>query len=425
MSNRHLHPWVFMVLILPFGIMSGYLTVTIGWQLKQAGISVEAIAGLIAISYIPHTWKFAWAPIADTTLTRKTWYVIACLLSAAGIVTTGLVPPDAANVPLLTGIVLASNFAVTFVAMSTESMMAYGVPDEAKGRVGGWFQAGNLGGAGLGGGAGLWLAQHWSLHAGAGLVLGAACALCCLVLPLLSEPATHRHEGGLGASLLDVGRDLWRLASGRIGFVALFLCFLPIGSGAAAGLWSAVAGDWGASADTVALVTGVLAGLLSAAGCLLGGWICDRMDRKQAYLLFGVLQATCAVAMGVLPHTEAMYVVMTSLYAVIMGLTYAGFTAFVLEAMGLGAAATKYSLFASLSNTPIAYMTSIDGWAHGRFGPAGMLFTEAVVGLTGLALFLVVRAIVGRGLLGASRLHGGNAPDPAAATPSGQPAPGD
>ena len=33
-------------------------------------------------------------------------------------------------------------------------------PDDEKGRAGGWSQAGNLRGAGLGGGAGLWLAQH-------------------------------------------------------------------------------------------------------------------------------------------------------------------------------------------------------------------------------------------------------------------------
>lgn len=408
MLARPTPPWVFMLLILPFGIMSGYLTVTIGWQLARAGIGVEAIAGLVAASFIPHTWKFAWAPIADTTLTRKAWYVIATLVSAAGIVTIGLVPPDAANLGLLTGVVVASNFAVTFVAMATESLMAYGVPEAEKGRVGGWFQAGNLGGAGLGGGAGLWLAQHWSLHAGAGLVLGSACALCCLVLPMVAEPRAGKHPGGLGASLADVMRDLVHLARGRRGFTALFLCFLPIGSGAAAGLWSAVAADWRASANTVALVTGVFAGVLSAGGCILGGWICDRMDRKQAYLLFGVLQAGCAVAMGLLPRTEAMYVLMTSLYAVVTGLTYAGFTAFVLEAMGLGAAATKYSLFASLSNTPIAYMTSIDGWAHGRFGPSGMVFTEAAVGMLGLALFLGVRAAVDRGRLGASRLRAGD-----------------
>ena len=91
-----------------------------------------------------------------------------------------------------------------------------------------------------------------------------------------------------------------------------------------------------------------------------------------------------------------MYVLFTLLYALITGLTYAGFTAFVLEAMGLGAAATKYNVYASLSNTPIYYMTTIDGWAHTRWGPGGMLRTEAAFGMAGLLCFLGILALIGR-----------------------------
>ena len=134
-----------------------------------------------------------------------------------------------------------------------------------------------------------------------------------------------------------------------------------------------MAGDWHASAETVALVTGVIGGLLSAVGCLAGGWICDRMDRKNAYVIYGGLQAVCAIGMAFAPRTPWAYIVFTSLYAVITGLTYAGFTAFVLEAMGTGAAATKYNVFASISNAPIYFMTLTDGWAHTRWGAGGML----------------------------------------------------
>ncbi len=74
---RHPHPAVYMVLIVPFGAMAGYLSVAVAYLLTQAGISVAQTAGLIAIGFIPHTWKFLWAPIADTTLTRKKWYLIA------------------------------------------------------------------------------------------------------------------------------------------------------------------------------------------------------------------------------------------------------------------------------------------------------------------------------------------------------------
>ena len=120
------------------------------------------------------------------------------------------------------------------------------------------------------------------------------------------------------------------------------------------------------------------------------------MNRQWAYALFGVAMALCSIAMALAPHTESAYVTFTLLYALIQGLTYAGFSAFVLEAMGLGAAATKYNVFASLSNFPIMYMTSIDGWAHGRWGASGMLLTEAAFGGLGLILFTVVFTVVKR-----------------------------
>jgi MFS family permease len=190
--------------------------------------------------------------------------------------------------------------------------------------------------------------------------------------------------------LVAVLKDVWQVARARAGILALLICFLPIGTGAAANLWSAVAADWHASAGTVALVTGVLAGLVSALGCLLGGYGSDRMDRKTAYALYGLLMAMCTVAMAVAPRTETMYVVFTLMYAFIQGLTYAGFTAVVLEAIGLGAAATKYNLYASLSNMPIAYMTLVDGWAHTRWGAAGLLEAEAAIGVLGIIVFVAI-----------------------------------
>ncbi len=382
-----------MVLILPFGVMSGYLTVAVAYLLTKSGVPIGQIAGLIALAFLPHTWKFLWAPIADTTLTRKGWYVIGCVTSAIGIWATGAIPATPSGLAVLSVVVVISNFAVTLVGMATESLMAYDTPEDEKGRAGGWFQAGNLGGAGLGGGAGLWMAQHLGAPWMAGAILGAVCLLCCLALIFVTEPeASHRHEN-LARSIASVGKDLWSVATARTGALALVLCFLPIGSGAASGLWSAVAADWKASANVVALVTGVVNGLVSAVGCVLGGWICDRMNRRSAYAVFGVLQALCAVAMALAPRTVSMYVVFTLVYALITGLTYAGFSAFVLEAMGKGAAATKYSLYASLSNMPIAYMTTIDGWAHGKWGAGGMLYAEALFALLGLIVFGVILSI--------------------------------
>jgi PAT family beta-lactamase induction signal transducer AmpG len=390
------HPVVFLILILPFGVMSGYLTVTVVYLLTQAGVPVDESAAVVAISYIPHSWKFFWAPLADTTLSRRTWYLLAALVSAVGIYATGAVPAEAASLPLLTAVVLISNFAVTFLAMSVESLMAYGAPDKAKGRAAGWFQAGNLGGFGLGGGAGLWMAENLQAPWIAGAVLSVASLLCCAALAFVGEPRRAARPDKYYRTLALVVKDLWLVVRSRRGFLGLLICFLPIGTGAASNLWSAVAGDWHASAETVALVTGVLSGIVSAAGCLVGGYACDRMDRKTAYALFGLLMAGCAVAMAIAPRSEPMYAAFTLIYAFMNGLAYAGFSAIALEAIGLGAAATKYNLFASLSNIPIGYMTAVDGWAAARWGPGGMLYAEAAIGVLALLFFVVVASLSAR-----------------------------
>src|SRR5438552_5316051 len=101
MQARHAHPSVFLFLILPFGVMSGYLTVSLAFVLSKAGVPVAGIAALIALSFVPHTWKFLWAPLVDTTLTRKGWYLIASGVSAIGLATMGLLPATRAMLSLI------------------------------------------------------------------------------------------------------------------------------------------------------------------------------------------------------------------------------------------------------------------------------------------------------------------------------------
>jgi hypothetical protein len=79
-------PWIFMVLIVPFGLVGGFLGVALAYELKQAGISAAAIAGLIALSYVPNTWKFLWAPLVDLSWTRRHWYLASTLVTGLGMV---------------------------------------------------------------------------------------------------------------------------------------------------------------------------------------------------------------------------------------------------------------------------------------------------------------------------------------------------
>jgi len=392
---RPRHPATFLALILPFGINSGYVLVTLAWLLAHHGVSTADIGELIAVSYLPHTFKVLWAPVIDTTLSNRAWYWIANVVTGGLMIVSGLVPMDTASLPLLEVIVFAFNVSATFVGMSVESLMAYGAADEEKGRVGGWFQAGNLGGQGVGGGLGLWLAQYFDAPWVAGVVLGAASLACALALRRIDAPS-RQARADYKAAFVDLVRDVWTVLRSRPGVLAVLLMFLPIGSGAASNLWSAVADDWHASVQTVELVTGLLGGLVSAAGCLAGGYVCDRVERRTSYAAFGILMAACALGMAAAPRTESAFVVFTMIYAFIVGLSYAGFSAVVLEAIGQGAAATKYNLFASLSNIPIAWMTYVEGVAHTRYGTAALLLVDAAAAGLALVAFAAIAAATRR-----------------------------
>ena len=293
-------------------------------------------------------------------------------------------------------IVFLASLANTVIAMATENLIAQDVPNELKGRAGGWLQAGNLGGFGVGGGAGIWLAERMPEPWISGAIIAIICLLCGLGLLLLKEPVPFKKEENYLKTLSTLGKDIWNLIKSRAGFLVMVLCFLPIGSGAASNLWSSISKDWNASPDAVALAVGVVGGVSSAVGCLLGGWICDLMDRKKAYVLFGLLEGVCALSMAFTPRTQLMFVIWTSVYAVTIGLAFAGFSAFVLEAIGKIGAATKYNVFAALSNIPIYLMIFVDEWAHTKWSATGMLIAETIMPVLGAILFISIYVLVNR-----------------------------
>lgn len=150
----------------------------------------------------------------------------------------------------------------------------------------------------------------------------------------------------------------------------------------------------GADEKTVALVNGVLNGVLSVVGCLVAGEICSRVNSKAVYAGVGLLLAGVAVMMAIAPQTQANFVVFSLIYVFVVSMSYTAFTGFVLDTIGKGAAATKYNAFASLSNMPITYMGLVLAWAQTKWGEHGMLYTDAAAGVVGLLLLGVGAALL-------------------------------
>lgn len=378
------NPLTYFFLVLPYGIAQGFCSVTLPFVLVRHGYSVAVAAAIVALGLSANIWRFLGAPVVDLSLSLRRWYLLGLVACFVPLVGLGLTPIRSDTAVLLTLAVFLSQVGAQFVVIPVGGFIAHTVREEEKGRAAGWFQAGNLGGTGLGGGAGVWIASHYSFFA-ASLVL--ACALLLSGFALRFVPDVSPFHGETVTNRLRaMGREMLDLMRTAVGLITILLVTSPIGSGAMNNLWSAVAPDWHSDANTVALVTGILNGIVSAFGCVAGGWIVDRVGRWWAYFGSGILLALVAIAMAVAARNSAAFSTWVLCYAFACGIAYAAFSAVCLFAIGRGAASTKYALLSSFGNLPVIYVTALDGWAHDRYRSAGMLYFEAAIGLAAVLL---------------------------------------
>src|SRR2546430_12529275 len=156
------HPFVFFFLVLPYGISSGFVSITLPFILTRAGFSVAMAASIVAIGVSANLWRFLWGPVADLTLTVRRWYFIGLATAAGTLLILGFIPLRRSEVGILMAVVFVSQVAGTLIVLPVGGLMAHTVAEEAKGRAAGWYQAGNLGGNGIGGGVGGWRGRHFS-----------------------------------------------------------------------------------------------------------------------------------------------------------------------------------------------------------------------------------------------------------------------
>ena len=387
------HPLSYFLLILPYGASFGYVSVALPYLAKQHGVSTEAIAGVISAALVPHGIKFLWAPLVDTTLSKRAWYVIALAMVILGTIASSAMPITPTTMGALTAVVVASQVGLTLMGMACENFLAFNVPDAGKGRATGWYQAGALLGTGVGGGLALKLAEVVPQPWMTGAIVGALMLFAAAPLPFLREPPiTHTLLG----SMQQLLRDLWSMVRSRSGLLGIFVSLSPVGAGAASNFFAPMSAGWGASAGLVELVNGWLGGVMAPLGAWLGGLASDRMERRNAYALGGALTALTSVAFVLLPRNEWSYGVLVLVYAVFNAWAFAAFSGFVMATVGQNAVATKYNLFASFANLATSYTIKLLGKADTRWHTEGVLWGDAALTFTGIAVLLLLGVVLGK-----------------------------
>jgi MFS transporter, PAT family, beta-lactamase induction signal transducer AmpG len=382
------HPFVWMVLYFPLGMAIGFPSVALGYMGSRAGLDVSAVAAIVGMTFLAGGWKFLWAPVGDYTLSRKRWYLVAISGVALGLLAMTAIPLSRSTAPLLSGLTLVTTIAATFSAFATEGLMAHNTTLATRGRAAGWFQAGNQFGQTAGGGIGLWLVVHAPVPWMGGVVLAAILFACALPLIRLEEPTRAMADAGVGARIGDAWRELAGVLGSRAGRIALILAILPIGTGAAMFLFSAIAREFNASADVVSSVLGLGGGVAIVAGCVVGGRLADRVPKPTAYAVSCGLGLVACVVMAASPRTSPSYAATTLFYTFTLGMVTASFTGMVFGIIGDTAAATKINLFFAINTLFSLGMLRAAGWAHDAWSTSGMLLTEALAGVGALVVFV-------------------------------------
>mgnify|MGYP000650280949 CR=1 FL=1 len=105
-TTRGVRPPAFALLYMAWGLCSGFLTIALGYELAQAGVSVAAIAGLVGLFLFPQSAKLLIGPVIDVSLTVKRWYWLATFATLAGLAGIAFTPLVPASMPLLSALSL-------------------------------------------------------------------------------------------------------------------------------------------------------------------------------------------------------------------------------------------------------------------------------------------------------------------------------
>lgn len=373
---------------MPFGFYGGAVLVTVPQLLAANGVPEPTIAAITATAMIPTFSSFLLAPILDVHFNRKSYTVAFGLLTAALIVWALLSIGDLGRltVLLVVGFVAASLF---YNALGGWLGDIVGEGDE--GKLGASFTIGNVGGFGVGAIAFIsvlrWLPQPMGTVA-VGVILALPVLLCLLIPP---SPTLRR---GARESFRALFRDIGQLVRRRIVLRTLLIFALPSASFALTNSLGGLGGQFAASEQFVALVSGLGVTTAAIISSLIVPLILKRISPRILYLTIGGVGALFTLALLLLARSPPTYALALLGENVFQTAAFVVESTIVFRSIGEGnpLAATQFALLQAATALPITYMQAIDGQAYGRGGITGMFVADA--GLSLIACFLLLPLVL-------------------------------
>jgi MFS family permease len=221
-------------------------------------------------------------------------------------------------------------------------------------------------------------------------------------------PVIGSRLAAAGRELQKFGIDAFRAFTGSRGaFVGLIFAVLPSGAyGLALALQSNLAVELGMSDSRIGDLA-LYSNIVGAAGCVIGGWMSDRLGRRKMLALFVASMSLPTLYLAWLMFDQqwimpidpkmvdrpvpapillnAFWITCLS-YMFFNGLMYGARSAMFMDITTPAVAATQFTAYMACLNFVISYSATWQGFAIEHFGYPITLLLDGVVGIVPLVL---------------------------------------
>lgn len=385
--------WLFFAIAIPVGAYNGFVAFAIGSLARSSGLTIGGAARIIGLCSLPLSLGNLLGPVVDFGCTKRVWLLLTSLLGAI-LLGMSLAIPLARHTALFAACAVTSGFLLIVSQAAGGALIAAATPAPQKGMAAAWNFAGNITGAIIGSAGVLLLLSELPIRISVPILvpsffLPALAVLAIREKPRGGEPAGRERFRRIGAELKAMFTD-------RYALTGLLIFLSPVPSQAASNLFTAIAPDYATGERAVALISGVGSNLISLVGVAAAGWICDRLDRRYAYMLGGLYLGACAALLMVLPPSPVSYVIGTLLYMIGAGYVFAAAFALAFDLVGDGGitGGTRIGFYMGALALAVLYCTVTEGWMYDHAGRRAMFGLDATFNLAGvLVMTLVLRSL--------------------------------
>ena len=419
LASRNGRLAAFFALYLTEGIPLGFAATAVATQMRRQGLGPAEIGAFVGSLYLPWAFKWVVGPFVDVFGSerfgrRRVWIVAMQFLLVTSLMVA--LPVDfSAQLKLFTFLILIHNAFGATQDVAIDALAVNTLREDERGLANGLMFGGAYLGQTIGGAGVLFLTPHIGFANTYFFVAAWILSVTLFVALPMREPKGPPREPVQGSALLAAAREVRRFAvdsfraftGTRGAFVGLVVALMPAGAYALGlALQSNLAVELGMNDSQVGYLN-LWSTILSAAGCVAGGWLSDRMGRRRmlALYLVGTALPTLYLAWAmqqahwILPvSTQAAdrpvppaalvstFWWMTQLYAVAQGLMYGTRTALFMDVTVPRVAATQFTAYMAMLNVVISYSATWQGWAVERWGYPVTLTIDSVAGLVVIAL---------------------------------------